>query len=338
MIENIPLKEIPLPNYEDYKMQICANHNLELPLNRIPKFDNGNLNHIPTPINKAKDGWPWTTESDPMFSLTKNCPKISIVIPSYQQGEFIEETIRSVLLQNYPSIELIIIDGGSNDCTSAVLEHYKNFISFSVIEEDHGQSHAINKGFSIASGELYYWLNSDDYLNRNSLQNVIPHFIHDEKLDIVYGHGLILDNLTNQISFDFAPLVLERYLRFGGIVLSHSVIWRSRIHCKIWEDLNCAMDAELWLRLFHNKLYKHCYFPIGIFRKHPTQKTAKNSGWETKWKSDFENYIWIYYPSLNKITWKFRAFEFKILQRIHRAIFKFKYDMRQYISELSSNG
>lgn len=324
MIENIPLKPIPLPHYNGYQTDLCTRHSLVLPLKEVPFSLKGNLFRIPQPLHKGKMGWPWTVESDVKFLNKNECPKVSVVIPSYQQGTFIEEALRSILLQNYPNIELIIMDGGSNDETINVLEHYKNYLSVAISEKDRGQSHAVNKGFSIASGELYYWLNSDDYMNLNSLNNIVPHFSRDAELDIVYGHGLIVNNEASNIKLDYAPRVLERYLRFGGIVLSHSVIWRKRVHCPVWEDLQCAMDAELWLRLFTGKKSKHSHFPIGVFRKHPQQKTSTSSNWAKQWNEDFDNFIWKYYPPISKAIWQYRTHEYRLIQKIYRLFYPFR--------------
>lgn len=325
MSENTPIKTIPLPNYKSYQTDLCNRYSLTLPLKIIPFGLNGNLALIPPPIQSGKKGWPWTIESDVKFSDTDVLPKVSVVIPSYRQGQYIEEAIRSVILQNYPNMELIIMDGGSDDETANVLEYYKDFVSVAVSEKDRGQSHAINKGFSLATGSLYYWLNSDDYLNLNSLNNIIPHFLNDDKLDIVYGHGLAVDKDSHPISFDYAPLVLNRYLRFGGILLSHSVIWREHAHCPVWEDLNCAMDAELWLRLFAHRKSRHSQFPIGIYRKHPQQKTSVSQVWAKQWKEDYEIYIWKAYSSISKAAWEYRMFEFKIVQKIYRKLHPFKH-------------
>lgn len=317
MTENIPIKKIPVPDYNHYKIDLCDRYSVVLPLKGVPFSLSGNLEEIPAPINQKKKGWPWTIESGVKFFDKNTCPKISVIVPSFRQGMFIEETIRSVVLQNYPNVELIIIDGGSDDETQHVIEHYKDVISIAVIEQDRGQSHAINKGFSIASGELFYWLNSDDYLNVNSFNQIIPYFIKNQKLDIVYGHGLLIEDTSDDIKLDYAPLVLERYLRFGGIVLSHSVIWRKRVHCPIWENLHCAMDAELWLRLFKGKTHKHSQFPIGVFRKHPLQKTSTSSVWTKMWKEDYENYIWKYYPPISRIAWQVRKFEYFLVQKTY---------------------
>jgi glycosyltransferase involved in cell wall biosynthesis len=320
-MENDPLVPIPLPDYEEYKSALCQRHALSIPLKPVPFFPRGMLRNLPPPLDQEKQGWPWTTESAMMFNRDGPFPKLSIVIPSYQQGLYIEQAIRSVLLQNYPQTELIIMDGNSTDETVAVLEYYRDFISLFISETDRGQSHAINKGFAIASGDVLYWLNSDDYLMPDSINKTMLMFQNDAALDIVYGDGILFDQMTGKSSPARAPIVFERYLRFGGIVLSHSVLWRKRVHRPVWEDLNCAMDAELWLRLFPKKKLKHCHFAIGAFRVHPRQKTSDNEKWAKRWSEDFELYIWKHYHPINRYTWKWRTFEFRIVQKIHHFIY-----------------
>src|SRR6185312_15779847 len=116
---------------------------------------------------RGKNGWPWTepTSKSEVFVQPRSIgPRVSIVTPSYNQGQFIEETIRSVLLQGYSNLEYIVIDGGSTDNTVEIIKRYEPWLSYWVSEPDAGQTNAINKGFAVATGEIFGFINSDDLL------------------------------------------------------------------------------------------------------------------------------------------------------------------------------
>jgi glycosyltransferase involved in cell wall biosynthesis len=132
------------------------------------------LKDLPAPP-QGKIGWPWIERSSQLpDKMTDGSawPHISIVTPSYNQGQFIEETIRSVLLQGYPNLEYIIIDGGSTDNTVEIIEKYESWISYWVSEKDSGQSDALNKGFAIGDGQICAYINSDDIFLPNALSKV----------------------------------------------------------------------------------------------------------------------------------------------------------------------
>ena len=117
------------------------------------------------PPPPGKSGWPWTEEGERLPDAMPDgrpWPRITIVTPSYNQADYLEETLRSVLLQSYPNLEYIVIDGGSSDGSVAILRRYGPWLSHWASEPDRGQSHAINKGFARATGDIFAWLNSDD--------------------------------------------------------------------------------------------------------------------------------------------------------------------------------
>ena len=118
-------------------------------------------------------GWPSVKPSTSQQELERlDPPRISIVTPSYNQGAFIEETIHSVLLQNYPNLEYIVMDAGSTDNTVEVIRRYADRITYWESEKDRGQSHAINKGIARSTGQIFNWINSDDLLMPGALWSV----------------------------------------------------------------------------------------------------------------------------------------------------------------------
>jgi glycosyltransferase involved in cell wall biosynthesis len=158
------------------------------------------LEHLPTPP-PDKTGWPWTEESEylsPLHPDGNGWPRISIITPSYNQGEFIEETIRSIILQNYPNLEYIIIDGGSSDNSAEIIRKYEEWIAYWVSERDRSQSHAINKGFDRCTGELVNWICSDDLLCKNALNQFASRYFIDNSYCYV-GECLLIDKKGHYI-------------------------------------------------------------------------------------------------------------------------------------------
>jgi glycosyltransferase involved in cell wall biosynthesis len=167
------------------------------------------------------DGSPW--------------PKISIVTPSYGQGQFIEETIRAVLLQGYPDIEFIIIDGGSQDNTVEVIKKYEPFIAYWVSEKDRGQSDAINKGFTKATGEIYYWLNSDDFLQKNIFPLVSQEFKTNSEIEVLYGNCYYIDEQSKLTDHGkggqlyFTEQYSKEALLISNIIAQPTAFWRATV-------------------------------------------------------------------------------------------------------------
>ena len=159
------------------------------------------LSELPPPPD-GKTGWPWTVETPPLPVTRPDgspWPRISIVTPSYNQGQFIEETIRSVLLQGYPDLEYILMDGGSTDSSVEIIRKYERWLGYWVSEKDRGQAHAINKGFEHVSGEIFNWINSDDALFPNALGSVASlstpdHLVAAAVLNVSENSSSVLSN------------------------------------------------------------------------------------------------------------------------------------------------
>ena len=310
---------IPLPELKEYQQQFNAN-GVKTPLKTVPFSPTGLLEKLPAPPSR-KTGWPWTIETKPLAGTMPNglhWPKITIVTPSYNQGSFIEETIRSVLLQNYPNLEYIVCDGGSTDETTRILEKYSPWLSYWHSKKDRGQGHAINLGFSLANGEYYSWINSDDYYTPNCFQAVASHFLQSRR-EFIYGDAIVLNDTQQTIRYRKNQLVLDRYLRFGGIIAQPASFWKSDIHKPIWEELNCAIDAELWLRLVPGKSRLHLHYPLAIVRVQPEAKT-RHERYQTLWQQDYQEKIWKAYRPLK--SWKYVNKEFRVVQSLYHKLFK----------------
>ncbi|MBI4811127.1 MAG: glycosyltransferase [Ignavibacteriales bacterium] len=207
-------------------------------------------------------------------------PKISIVTPSFNQSQFIEANIRSVLSQNYYNVEHIVIDGGSTDGTSDVLKKYSHLHWIS--EPDRGQSHALNKGFKMATGEIIGWLNSDDTYCPNVFQLVASKF-EDREAMVVYGDGFEVDEggrVSRPLySVGVSPEVLIRYWKWRYEFVQPAFFFRYNVFKEVGyldEGLFYAMDCDFFIRL--GKRYKLHHFekPIANFRLHAKSKTGKH--------------------------------------------------------------
>jgi len=178
-----------------------------------------------------------------------NNPKITIITPSFNQGQYIERTIQSVLSQDYPNLEYIIIDGGSTDQTVDIIKKYEKHLKYWVSEKDNGQSHAINKGLKYATGDIINWLNSDDYLEPQALNVIAESFNSD--IDIFCGYAnLIYDK--NIIKKQTSKLTgsVEKLIATGHI-MQPSTFFRKEIFDELTplnETLHFMMDHYIWLQ------------------------------------------------------------------------------------------
>ncbi len=242
-----------------------------------------------------KTGWPWTEEnpqSAESWPDNIRWPRISIVTPSYNQGRFLEETIRSVLLQGYPNLEYIIIDGGSTDGSVEIIKKYGHRLTYWVSEADCGQSHAINKGMAIATGDWVAWLNSDDYYLPGCLFKVAKAINLEPNLSWIVGTTLLMSE--GKIIYEYYPKYLsgeEKDSRFvmngwtdfvcaqktGTGFPQPSSYWRRSAWQKmngLDETMHMAMDYDFYVRLAYSGYYPRLISDaLAVFRFHREQKT-----------------------------------------------------------------
>lgn len=212
------------------------------------------------------------------MSEQKSFPLVSIVTPSYNQAEFLERTIRSVLGQDYPNLEYIIIDGGSTDGSVEIIRKYESQLSFWISERDKGQTNAINKGFNRAKGEIFAWLNSDDIYEPGAIRAAVEALISDPSLGFVYGDCNFIDSHDRVIGkFDARQTDLKKLMRGYVHIPQQAFFFRGELWKKVGpldENIYFAMDYDLWLRLARIAPFR--YLPGKVwadFRLHEDAKT-----------------------------------------------------------------
>lgn len=213
------------------------------------------------------------------FNLPQAAPTISVVTPSYGQGDYIEATLLSVLDQDYPALEYFVQDGGSTDGTVAVLRSHQHRLSGWASAADEGQAQAINLGFSRSTGEIMAWLNSDDLLLPGTLACVAEFFVRHPEVDVVYGNRLLIDEEGREIGRWILPDHDGEVLQWADYVPQETLFWRRRIWERaggcVDESFRFAMDWDLLLR-FMAVGAKFAHLPrfLGAFRIHTRQKTS----------------------------------------------------------------
>jgi glycosyltransferase involved in cell wall biosynthesis len=205
-------------------------------------------------------------------------PRVSIVTPSYNQEQFIEETMRSVLLQNYPNLEYIIIDGGSTDGSVDIIRKYEPWLTYWVSEPDDGQADAIKRGFERASGDILAWLNSDDTYEPGAIEAVVEHFRANPGARLVYGEGWYMDSSGNRLRpCRFVRSTFpDNYIYNKDPILQQAAFWRR----ELWQDvgplnasLNWVFDWDWFIRAHRTKRFHYLPGFLASYRVHPDAKT-----------------------------------------------------------------
>ena len=209
-------------------------------------------------------------------------PKISIVTPSFNQAQFLEETIISVISQNYPNLEYIIIDGGSSDGSVEIIKKYEKYLTFWVSEPDNGHGHALNKGFAKTTGEIMAWINADDKYYPYTFSSVAEIFNKFSDINWIQGKNSWIDKSGRLEDVGFSFINIYSYLLFDyKWIQQESVFWRRSLWDKAGSSINEKMelmvDGELWTRFFLSDDIWHLDFVISSFRSHEKNRSHTQS-------------------------------------------------------------
>lgn len=219
---------------------------------------------LPPPVNRAmtREGvWPWGVGGRTVTTSSRQVPRITVITPSFNQANFLEMTIRSVLLQGYGNLEYIIMDGGSTDGSREIIAHYDRWLSWWESGPDRGQCHAINKGLARATGEIVCWLNSDDYFTPGTLETVGRILAAETGHMALAGHVLKVFTESDERSDPAESVMLEgrfegrrRLLEIWKPYEMHqaAIFWRRELTERIGlldEDLELVMDFDYWVRM-----------------------------------------------------------------------------------------
>ncbi len=211
--------------------------------------------------------------------MSLNRPRISIITPSFNQAAFLERTILSVLGQDYPNLEYIVIDGGSSDGSVDIIRKYENRLAFWVSEPDHGQAHAINKGLRRATGDWMAWQNSDDIFYPSAFFRVAGVIQKNPEIDFIVGDIILIDeNDTVLRPMCYVKPTYKSLLAEGMVLTNQAAFWKRKIHDEIGfldENLHYGFDYEWFLRILkHTDKSYHIPNFIGALRYHQDTKTS----------------------------------------------------------------
>ncbi len=262
-----------------------------------------------------------------------NLPKITIITPSYNQGQFIERTILSIINQGYPNLEYIIIDGGSTDNTVEIIRKYENRVTYWISEKDSGQSDAINKGLRIATGDIVGWINSDDVLLPGALNYIGSYFRNNQNVGLLNGTVIEIDKNDKCLKINYG--IFSKWFAQRGCynILQQSMFWRLPIMQDVGylsADYHACMDLEFLIRAYENNVViRQVDKTFGAIRIYENTKTAMGGN---IWADDYEKIEKKYEGSYIKDRFSFNYFLYVVCKFVRG------YYLRRLVFSIKNKG
>jgi glycosyltransferase involved in cell wall biosynthesis len=236
---------------------------------------------IPRPRLPEPGAFPGLIAAGGASPPLENPPRISIVTPSYQQGRFLEWTMRSVLEQGYPNLEYVVMDGGSKDGTAEILKRYKERLHYCESAPDEGQADAVVRGFEHTSGEIMAYLNSDDVLAPGALDFVARYLAAHPEVDAIYSHRVFIDQENIVTRYWILPPHHSWMMQRWDYIPQETCFWRRRIYETVGgidKSFQFALDYDLFVRFMREGRMERVNRFLGAFREHPSSKTTQQAG------------------------------------------------------------
>ena len=262
-------------------------------------------------------------------------PLVTIVTPSFNQARFLEQTMRSVLEQDYPNIEYIVVDGGSSDGSIDLIKSYADRLSWWVSEKDHGQAEAINKGFARAKGEIVAWINSDDYYMLGAISSAVKELADNPQVGMVYGNVRVVDEtekVLNQLTYGdwgLADLMSFHIIGQPAVFMRRSVLEKAGY---LDQSYHLLLDHQLWIRLVSEGGIK--YFP-SLWASAHYHEDCKNLAMAASFGSEAQRIVqWM--QTSDQLREPFRQHQNRILAGAERLNAFYLLDAKQYASAFRS--